>query len=81
MIVLFVGTSFGAVLDMVTDRYVKVIDIHLDFRRKFITLADQQCLPAPFSYNYPSHSFFFVYVRFQSIGSLLSYSVDLITLN
>ena len=31
-------------------------------------------LPAPFSYNYPSCSFF-VYVKFQSITSLLSYSI------
>ena len=29
-------------------------------------------LPTPFSYNYPS---FFVYVKFKSIASLLSYSI------
>ena len=41
-----------------------------------ITLVwnDQTILkPAPFSYNYPSC--FFVYVKFQSIASLLSYSI------
>ena len=33
-------------------------------------------LPVPFSYNYPSRSFF-MYVKFQSITSLLSYSISM----
>ena len=37
-------------------------------------------LPVPFSYNSPSHSFF-LYVKFQSIVSLLSYNIILMTLN
>ena len=38
---------------------------------------DQQSFPVPFSYNYPSCSF--LCVKFQSIASLLNYSITFMT--
>ena len=35
---------------------VKVIHVHHDLRKMFITLNQQFFLPSPFSYNYPSCS-------------------------
>ena len=39
-----------------------------------VTLSLRIFLPSPFSYHYISH-LFFLYVKFQSIASLLSYSI------
>ena len=55
------------------------IHIQHDLRKMFITLVNLEWptifLPAPFSYKNPSHSLCVIYVKFQSIASLLSYSI------